>query len=501
LTLSIALSGNAQATLARGGESVTLSHAGKTVLRYDGLRATDARGRTLRSWIQLDGRRLLLRVDADGARYPIHIDPFIQQGEPLTGSGSEDSAFGWSVALSSNGSTALIGGPGFGGAAWVFTRTGSTWSEQPKLTIRDGENGLFGLSVALSSNGNTALIGGAHGAGAAAVFTRENGEWREGQECRCGVGEGECEFGDSVALSADGNTALIGAYYDEGVGASFVYTRSGFGSPYSFQEKLTGGSETGPEDYFGWSVALSEDGNTALIGGTRDNSGEGAAWAFTRSGFGAPYTEQQKFTDGEGTGGGQFGRSVALSSDRDTALIGSRVGVAWVFTRSGETWTQQGEHMACSEASQAHSSLACETFGGSAGTGSVALSSSGNTALIGSDARGAWVFTRENGEWTQQGEALDVEFGGSVALSASGDTALIGDFRDAPPEEARVFEHVPAEPPAVETASASQVESTSATLNATVNPNGAAVSKCKFEYGTTESYGSSVPSSSPPGET
>ena len=80
----MALSGNAHASLASGGQSITLSRAGGPSLRYSGLSATDARGRVLHSWLSLQAGRLLLRVDARGARYPLRIDPFIQQGEKLT---------------------------------------------------------------------------------------------------------------------------------------------------------------------------------------------------------------------------------------------------------------------------------------------------------------------------------------------------------------------------------------------------------------------------------
>ena len=90
-------------------------------------------------------------------------------------------------------------------------------------------------------------------------------------------------FGASVALSADGNTALIGGDLDNGnVGAAWVFTRSA-GVWTQQGAKLTGSGETGA-GWFGSSVALSADGNTALIGGFRDNGNVGAAWVFTRSG-------------------------------------------------------------------------------------------------------------------------------------------------------------------------------------------------------------------------
>ena len=82
---AIALSGNARAALAGGGQSITLTRAGSNVMRYDGLIASDASGRPLHSWLALQDGRLLLRVDVAGARYPLRIDPLVQQGEKLTG--------------------------------------------------------------------------------------------------------------------------------------------------------------------------------------------------------------------------------------------------------------------------------------------------------------------------------------------------------------------------------------------------------------------------------
>src|SRR5207253_1528418 len=139
-------------------------------------------------------------------------------------------------------------------------------------------------------------------------------------------------------------------------------------------EKLIGDGEV-EAGYFGWSVALSADGNTALVAGPADNNGVGAVWVFTRSGD--TWTQQgEKLTASGEIGAGRFGGKLALSADGNTALVGAAadnddVGAAWVFTRSGETWTQQGEKL---------------TGGGEVGTGrfggSVALSADGNTALV-----------------------------------------------------------------------------------------------------------------------
>ncbi|MGH2853221.1 MAG: PKD domain-containing protein, partial [Solirubrobacteraceae bacterium] len=165
---------------------------------------------------------------------------------------------------------------------------------------------------------------------------------QEGSKLTGGEESGAGRLGFSVALSADGNTALIGGYNNnDGVGAVWVFTRSG--TTWTPQGPvLTGGKESG-EGEFGRSVALSADGNTALIGGPGDNNSVGAVWVFTRSG--ATWTQQgEKLTGGGESGEGAFGRSVALSADGNTALIGgpgdnNSVGAVWVFTRSGATWT------------------------------------------------------------------------------------------------------------------------------------------------------------------
>ena len=171
LTLALDLSGNLAARLRNG--SVLLTGPGAT-LRYGNLHATDARGRVLRSWLQLDDGRVLIRVADRGAAYPLRIDPLIQQGQKLTGAGGVGTGrVGYDVAVSADGNTALVGGR-YGirgaGAAWVFTRTAGVWSQQGGKLVGTGHTGEgelghisegeFGLAVALSADGNTALVGG-----------------------------------------------------------------------------------------------------------------------------------------------------------------------------------------------------------------------------------------------------------------------------------------------------------------------------------------------------
>jgi FG-GAP repeat len=201
---------------------------------------------------------------------------------------------GTSVALSGDGDTALIGGPADAsetGATWVFTRSGSSWTQQGKKLVGTetvGEKGGQGQSVALSADGATALIGGPgdHGAiGAAWVFTRSGSSWTQQQKL---VGEDPStgpEQGHSVSLSDSGDTALIGGPDDNtSLGAAWLFTRSG--SVWSEQGAKLVGTGSVPFSSQGWDVALSGDGATALIGAPADNGGVGATWVFALPGAG-----------------------------------------------------------------------------------------------------------------------------------------------------------------------------------------------------------------------
>jgi hypothetical protein len=369
---------------------------------------------------------------------------FTQQGNKLVGSGASYWTFeGSAVALSGDGNTAIAGGPGYPatdvGVAWIFTRNNGYWSQQgDQLAGYDAVgSAMQGSSVALSADGNTAIVGG-YGdnldVGAAWVFARSNGFWiQQGGKLVGNDAVGAANQGASVALSADGNTAIVGGYGDNSnVGAAWVFTRSD-GVWSQRGSKLVGNDAVGGA-LQGSSVALSADGNTAIMGALGDNSSVGATWVFTRSDGG---WEQQgsKLVGNGAVGAANQGTSVALSADGNTAFVGGSVdnsyaGAAWVFARSDGAWSQQGSKLVGNDAV------------GVANQGiSVTLSGDGNTAIVGGPADNgsigaAWVFTRSNGVWSQQGSKLvgigwitlgtGVGQGTSVALSGDGSTAIIG---------------------------------------------------------------------------
>jgi hypothetical protein len=321
---------------------------------------------------------------------------FTQQGQKLVGTGASAAAEqGVSVALSGDGNTAIVGGPAdnsSAGAAWVFSQNGGVWTQAGPKLLGNGAGGttVEGRSVALSANGDTAIVGGPENnsnAGAAWVFSLGVNLGLFGSGAA-----GPAEQGYSVALSANGNTAILGGPGDNSdAGAVWVFTKSG-GVWTPQGPKLFGGGAVGAARQ-GYSVALSADGNTAIVGGYGDNSDAGAAWVFTRS-DGGVWTQQGPKLFGNGAvGGADQGASVTLSADGNTAIVGgpgdnANAGAAWVFIRSGGgVWTPQGPKLFGSGAV------------GAAQQGvSVALSADGNTAIVGgyaddSNAGAVWIFS------------------------------------------------------------------------------------------------------------
>jgi nucleoside-specific outer membrane channel protein Tsx len=263
-----------------------------------------------------------------------------QTAELTASDGAQGDFFGRSVALSALGTTALAGAPGhnfFTGAAYVFTLRGGTWSQTAELT--DGvPDDAFGWSVALSALGTTALAGApAHNTdtGAAYVFTLRGDTWSQTAELTASDGAPGDDFGWSVALSALGTTALVGAVGHNSSGAAYVFTLGG--GTWSQTAELTA-SDGAPGDDFGYSVALSALGTTALVGAHRHNSVTGAAYVFTL-GRGT-WSQTAELTASDGAPGDHFGYSVALSALGITALAGapghnSVTGAAYVFTAGG----------------------------------------------------------------------------------------------------------------------------------------------------------------------
>ncbi len=413
-------------------------------LRYGKLQVTDANGTVLPATLAAHGRTLTLAFNATHARYPITVDPLVWVQQAVTASnGAANDQLGISVALSGTGNTALVGVPNKTvgansnqGTAYVYTLTGGAWSQTAKLTASDGAAyNNFGWSVALSGTGTTALVGAYVGGniaqGTAYVYTLTNGTWSQTQELTASNGTTNAYFGSWVTLSSTGTTALVGAPgttvgTTANQGAAYVYTLAG--GTWSQTAELTA-SDGAANDYFGSSVALSSTGTTALVGASNKTVGsnvyQGEAYVYTLTN--GTWSQTQELTSSDGAANDNFGWSVALSNTGTTALVGAyfknvgsnyNQGEAYVYTLTNGAWTQTAELTASGS-----------TFFGN----TVALSSTGTTALVGAYGQGeAYVYTLAGGTWSQtqeltasNGTASD-SFGYSVALSSTGTTALVG---------------------------------------------------------------------------
>ncbi len=263
-----------------------------------------------------------------------------QQGQKLVGTGGHGQQMqGWSVAISSDGNTILEGGRT--GAFWVFTRSGGVWTQQGLRLVGTGWVGDYvyqGASVAISSDGNTAIEGGYfdnYDAGAVWIFTRSGSVWTQLGPKIIGSGSlGTDVFqGYSVAISSEGSTFVEGGPFDNSNdGAFWIFTRSG-GVWTQQGPKLEGTGSVGNSSQ-GESVAISSDGNNVVESGFYDNNGVGAIWVFKRSG--GVWTQQGSKLVGTGAvGTSQQGSSVAISSE-GTLIEGgyfdnNQHGAAWVF--------------------------------------------------------------------------------------------------------------------------------------------------------------------------
>ncbi len=272
-----------------------------------------------------------------------------QQAMLTAPDGAAGDEFGYSVAIS--GDVAVIGAPrdddngDDSGSAYVFTRSGSAWSRQAKLTAADGAAGdVFGISVAIS--GDTVVIGAdladerGSNSGAAYVFSRSGNAWRQQAKLTADDGTAGDLFGMRVAIF--GGTAVIGAAREddkgENSGAAYVFVRSG--TTWGQQAKLVA-ADGAAHDRFGTRVAVY--GNTAVIGAilddaTSDNSG--SAYVFTRAGAG--WSQRAKLVATDGAADDVFGWNVALYGD--TVMIGAPTSIVALPGGTGSAYVFDISH-------------------------------------------------------------------------------------------------------------------------------------------------------------
>jgi len=389
-------------------------------------------------------------------------------------------AFGTDVAVSADGSTLAISAQyentvaASSGAVYIFTRAGNTWVQQgtPLKPSSVAASLYFGSSIDLSEDGNT-LIVGAYGdallEGAAYIFTRTSSTWSEGPKLKAPSPVTNNHFGKAVAISADGSTVAIGEPWNTGnTGAVHIFIHSG---SWIHQTMLTG-SNSGTNHYFGTSLDISGDGNRLIIGATGEKSSTqglnttpnvggadvGAAYLFKRTG--TTWAENTYIKAFNSENFDNFGNAVAISDDGFTLAVSainedsSSTGVNSVPTDSVNTdnygavytyvWDGINNYI-FSAYIKPDASTVGDQFGHS-----VALSNLGDVLAVTtrkesgsgeginpvnddglSDSGAAYVFAYELSNWSQtsyvkaKGTTLGDELGQSVSLDGSGNIMLI----------------------------------------------------------------------------
>jgi trimeric autotransporter adhesin len=446
LTLGMAWSGNARAALSPGREGVVFSRAG-SALAYRGLTVSDARGTRLPAWLELRGRQLLLHVQTAGARYPLRVDPVIQQARLTASDGAAGDMLGMSVVISADGTTivaaapaATVNGHSAQGAVYVFVKPATGWrnaAQTAKLTARGGAAGdllgSFGFQgvngVAVSATGATIVAGAAgsgNSAGAVYVFTKPATGWHtETQAAKLTAFHGGTTDNLGVSVAISGNViasgapqATIGGHQLQG--AVYVFTKPGTGWHNETQAAKLTASDGAQLDGLGLTVGIS--GPTVVAGAAtatvHGNTNQGAAYVFTKPTTGwHNETQAAKLTASDGAAGAFFANSAAISGT--VILLGApnadqNQGAAYIFTKPTTGWHNE------TQAAKLTASNSSFLLGSS-----VAISG----PLAAAGAGGAiYLFTKPGTGWhnqTQAAEATNPDYGpGMEALS--GDTLAVG---------------------------------------------------------------------------
>ncbi len=398
------------------------------------------------------------------AAHPAAADPFLLAAKLTAADGAHDDELGNAVAASADGSTvvaaawaATVSGKVGQGALYVFERPAGGWSnatQAAKLIASDGAaQDTLGYSVAVSSDGSTVVAGAifatevanVNGPGAAYVFTRPPGGWKDTTETAklVAADQGRFDnFGISVGVSGDGSTVAVGAQHTivggSKLGAVYVYVRPASGWTNVAAAARLQGSDEGGEDQLGHAVALSRDGSTIAAGAdgavVAGSESLGAVYVFLRTGSGwASGTETAKLTLGTAAGAVDFGYAVAVSGDGASVIASANSfgdqpgpGAVYVFSRPGGGW---------SNAVPAAKLTASDGAPGASLGDSIAVTADGSAILAGTSgvtSAGAYEFVEPAGGWASATETVKIPpadgglFGSAVAVSDDGSTLVAG---------------------------------------------------------------------------
>ena len=406
------------------------------------------------------------------------ISTVLQRAKLTASDGAAFDQLGYSVAISGDGNTLVVGAPwGDGdianqGAAYVFTKPGGGWGTTStytaKLTVSTLYGGhaydKFGSSVAISADGNTIVVGAWYASrftppttheGRAFVYIKPGGGWSTTTVYSAALAQtnysGNDLFGWSVAISANGDTVVVGAPHRTGgasqQGAAYLFYKPGGGWTNSvFQHDMLTASDGAANDYFGYSVSITAYGGAFIVGANGDdigvNTDQGSAYVFAYS---PPFWAQSaKLTAFDGAANDWFGASASISGDGSVVVVGanghdfginSNNGAAYVFVEPLFGWADATE---TAELGATGGGAQDDEFGYSA-----AISADGNAILVGAfgvngylNPGAAYLFAKPGGGWggvltpptklTASDGAAGDGFGNSVSIGSAGNALAVG---------------------------------------------------------------------------
>jgi len=275
----------------------------------------------------------------------------------LTASDGNSGSFFGSASISGDGNTIVVGAHGVSaipGAAYIYVKPPSGWkttTETVKLTSLDVQaQDEFGLATAINHWGDTVFVSTTqvdNGAGAVYVFCRDGKNWKSTSQYSAKLtAPGSTGLGNTLSLSQDGRTLLVGALGADGSGAAYIFIKPEDGWMTTAEAARLTASDSVPFDAFGVSVSLDADGDTALVGAPSQGPGfpepitPGAVYLYTRPRDGwVDMTESAKLTASDGQPGDEFGTSVAIAPTGKTAFVGAfSAGSAYLYYEPRDGW-------------------------------------------------------------------------------------------------------------------------------------------------------------------
>ncbi|WHI47877.1 FG-GAP repeat protein [Microbulbifer sp. VAAF005] len=441
---------------------------------------------------RLNARYILQTCDdiacLDSREISIDEEVFESIGYFKSGNTDAGDQFGWSVAVSDDGSVIAVGATGEdsnelsefnnaasgSGAVYIFDYGEDGWVYRDVLKASVVESGAaFGSAVSVSGDGNTLAVGAYKengeddnfSAGAVHIFTRENLEWTHSAKLRADNHGYYDFFGRALSLSGNGTTLAVAAPSED---SSVTGISAGFDNDYALdsgavyifqysgvewnQEAFLKASDSNAGMDFGSSVSLSDDGSILAVGAIGGNGAKGAAYIFSNS---DGWVQEQLLTAGNANIGDRFGWDVSFSGDGTLLAVSATLqagasqdpddlsgynnGAVYLFSHDGDAWFQD-EYLKASNTDEGDvfgSAISLNTDGSllavgsqesSAGKGFDADASDNSAANAGA----AYLYKKMDGQWVESAylKAKNTDagdyFGTSIAISGDGNTLVVG---------------------------------------------------------------------------